>query len=100
MQCHYDTQFKTVNNNICMIAIQPPRMANAQQQNQQLEINQHDEMTLVAELSKTPKTLNGLWTEYHYGIGGLKPAKDFTPSERGRCKKTYSQRKAVWDSID
>ena len=35
-----------------------------------------------------------------YGIGGNKPAKDFTYKERGRCKTRYCQRKIVWDTID
>jgi hypothetical protein len=45
---------------------------------------EEEEMALVAEVLKIPKTLHDLWNEYHFGIGGLKPAKDFTSAERGR----------------
>jgi hypothetical protein len=27
----------------------------------------------------------------------MKPAKDFTPAERGRCRHKYCRRKAFWD---
>jgi hypothetical protein len=53
-----------------------------------------------AELSPNPKTLYNLWTKYQHGIGGCKGARDFTPTKRGGCKKTYSCRKVVWVMID
>jgi Transcriptional activator of glycolytic enzymes len=65
-----------------------------------IQENQQQEEREPAELSKNPKTLFDLWMEYQHGIGGRKPAKDFTPTERHRCKKTYSRRKAVWDILD
>jgi hypothetical protein len=40
---------------ICRIAIQPPRIANPQQKQQELELNEVKEMTFVAELSKPPQ---------------------------------------------
>ena len=46
-----------------------------------------------------PKTLHDLWTEYQHGVGGMKPAKDFTAEERGKCKHKYCRRKNVWDCI-
>ena len=52
-----------------------------------------------AELSPRPKSLMELWTEFMFGIGGRKPAKDFTPSERGKCRHKYCRRKLVWDCI-
>ncbi|KAG7340742.1 glycolytic enzyme transcriptional activator [Nitzschia inconspicua] len=52
-----------------------------------------------AELSSGPKTLHQLWDEYMFGIGGRKPAKDFTPEERKKCRHRYFRRKPVWDCI-
>ena len=40
--------------------------------------------------------LEFLWDEYQNGIGGRKPAREFTRAERGRCKAVYSQRKPFW----
>jgi hypothetical protein len=37
--------------------------------------------------------------EWEVGIGGLKPAKDFSHAERGACKATYSRRRVIWDQI-
>ena len=39
-----------------------------------------------ATLSRVPRTLHLLWTEYEVGIGGRKAAKDFTAHERGKEK--------------
>jgi Transcriptional activator of glycolytic enzymes len=52
-----------------------------------------------AKLSKTPKTLHNLWTEWTTGIGGNKAAKDFTPAERGKVRQEYSRRKVAWEKI-
>jgi hypothetical protein len=52
-----------------------------------------------AELCPRPKSVHELWTEYMFGIGGRKAAKDFTPVERGRCRHKYCHRKLVWDCI-
>ena len=43
--------------------------------------------------------LNELWREYEFGMCGNKPAKDFTPHERGQVKVTYCQRKVFWDKV-
>ncbi|KAG7372893.1 hypothetical protein IV203_033617 [Nitzschia inconspicua] len=52
-------------------------------------------------LAPTLKTLQEMWREWQFGIGGRKPAKDFTPpQERGNptgcIKQTYYRRKCVW----
>lgn len=52
-----------------------------------------------AILSARPKSLEDLWTEWCWGIGGNKPAKDFTAAERGACKFTYCRRKVFWDCV-
>jgi hypothetical protein len=54
---------------------------------------------LNARLSHSPKTLYLLWEEYTGGVGGMKAARLFTATERGRSKHSYSRRKAVWDKI-
>eukprot|EP00957_Ditylum_brightwellii_P188464 14347729-Ditylum_brightwellii.AAC.1 len=38
--------------------------------------------SFIATLSKCPRDLHVLWHEYKFGIGGQKPAKDFSPSEQ------------------
>ena len=50
-------------------------------------------------LSPTPRTLYDLWVEYQTGIGGRKPARDFTAQERGRDKYRFYRRKHVWDIV-
>ena len=53
----------------------------------------------VAILSRNPRDLHVLWQEYEFGIGGNKPAKYFTPEERGSCKHKYHRRKLIWDRL-
>ena len=50
-------------------------------------------------LSANPRSLFDLWEEYTNGIGGRKPAKSYTPVERGKVKYKYTRRKIVWDVI-
>jgi hypothetical protein len=50
-------------------------------------------------LKKNPKCLHTLWMEYEFGLGGKKPAKMFTASERGRCKYLYCNRLVFWKKI-
>jgi hypothetical protein len=50
-------------------------------------------------LSKKPPDLFALWREYEFGIGGRKAAKDFSPTERGKSRFTYSRRKVFWDCV-
>ena len=52
-----------------------------------------------ATLSPLPKTLEQLWTEYKFGVGGRKPASLFTAAERGKVKHVYSFRLNAWDAI-
>lgn len=54
---------------------------------------------LPATLSPLPRTIYVLWQEYEFGIGGRKPAKEFTAQERGRVKYSYHRRKVVWDCV-
>ena len=41
-------------------------------------------VVIEAELTKCPKTLHDLWKEYEFVFSDLKPAKDWTASERRR----------------
>jgi len=55
----------------------------------------------AASLSPLPRTLHALWHEFEFGIGGRKPAHDFTASERGgKNKHSYYHRRVVWDAVD
>ena len=62
------------------------------------------EGTCPATLAKQPRTLAELWEEYQVGIGGRKPAKDWTSTERGNrtggLKQKYYRRKMVWWTIE
>jgi hypothetical protein len=53
---------------------------------------------LSARLGK-PKDLNDLWTEWTHGIGGNKPARDFTDHERGAVKDKFTLRKPFWECV-
>lgn len=52
-----------------------------------------------ATLMKCPRTISTLWNEYVNGIGGNKPARDFTRRERGKVKHRYSARLVLWRAI-
>ena len=54
---------------------------------------------LESGLSSLPRTLYDLWDEYTIGLEGRKPAKLYSPIERGRCKHKYCRRKVVWGKI-
>jgi hypothetical protein len=99
-----------IQRNINRIFIQPPRQGTQQQRRERenhennnieaaLQLNEEAPRQLLAALSKTPRSLFDLWIEYTSGIGGNKPAKDFTFVERGFCKFKYCRRKVVWDCI-
>ena len=46
-----------------------------------------------AVLYPSIRNLHDLWKEYIQGIGNNKPAREFTATERGKCKCKYSRRK-------
>jgi hypothetical protein len=59
------------------------------------------QVALEASLSPSPRTHNVLWEEWEYGIGGRKPASQFTEQESGfpSRKSTYSRRRAFWNLV-
>ena len=77
-----------IQQNIQRVAIAPVR-----------PIRQFDVPRINVTLSASPRTLYDLWDEFNHGIGGQKPAKDFTPRERGMVKHKYSRQKVVWDTV-
>ena len=52
------------------------------------------------KLAKRLSDLYMLWSEYEHGIGGCKPARHFTPQERGKCKWLYSFRFGFWSLVE
>jgi hypothetical protein len=52
-----------------------------------------------ASLSPCPRSLYDLWTEYIHGIGGRKPASQFSHGERGKVKHKYFRRNIVWKMV-
>ena len=121
MRMDFSKQFATVNRNVNHVAIQPARRivvrpsastaaavaaavalpgaaAAATAADAPPAAAGESDLGFI-ELCPNPKSLADLWSEYTHGIGGRKPARDFTPSERGRCKFKYSRRKCVWDCI-
>ncbi|CAK4166287.1 unnamed protein product [Aphanomyces euteiches] len=53
----------------------------------------------MSKLSKHPSDLYELWREFEFGLGGGKPANDFTSKERGACKWIYSFRLNFWSLV-
>jgi hypothetical protein len=97
---------KIMTKNINRIFIQPPRMGTQQQRLDREARNNFIEAAeelaqpqLIAELGKSPRSIFELWTEYAFGSGGRKAAKDFNVHERGKCRFNYCRRKVVWDCI-
>lgn len=109
LRSDFSAKVSNLNRNMNRIIIQPPRQATPQQRQERDDNNNIEEAAafhneterqqLIAQLSKTPRSLYDLWTEYQHGIGGNKAAKDFTYTERGKCKFKYCRRKVVWDCV-
>ena len=100
--------YQTLNTNVRRIAMAPALRGGV---NQAANGNQGADGNLgaavgaanangAATLSPTPRTVHALWQEYMEGIGGRKPARLFTPEERGLNKHRFTRRKVVWDTID
>ncbi|CAB9528583.1 unknown protein [Seminavis robusta] len=105
-----------LNGNICRIAVQPLRMATPDQVDANLfrngltvERTHWNGQTFLrfrrvvaapadsrpANLAKY-RTVGSAWEEWMHGIGGNKPAKNFTAEDIRACKSTYSRRKPLW----
>ena len=101
------TWFKTMNRNLMYLMKKPTNFAGTNTVTEADMANHIERETLtlqerekVASLSKCPKTLHVLWQEFELGLGGRKPAKDFTPQERGgRNKHSYFRRNIFWKRV-
>ncbi|CAB9511702.1 expressed unknown protein [Seminavis robusta] len=106
-----------LNGNICRIAVQPPRMATPDQvdgnlfrngltvertrRNGQTSLRYRQAVATTPADSRPAKlakyrTVGSAWQEWMHGIGGNKPAKNFTADDIRACKSTYSRRKPLW----
>jgi hypothetical protein len=91
-----------VNRNLQHVAGTPGRrivIAASESNSGHHDDSQNPNPQLVAMLSPLPKTLHDLWQEYEFGSGNRKPAKDFTPTERGKVKHSYYKRKFLWEKV-
>jgi hypothetical protein len=91
-----------VNRNLQHVAATPGRrtaVLAASESNSEPTASHNRNVQLVATLSPLPKTLHDLWHEYEFGSGNRKPAKDFTPTERGKVKHSYYKRKFLWEKV-
>jgi hypothetical protein len=60
---------------------------------------EHEFHVCTSILFPLPQNLFDLWQEYIEGIGGKKPARHFSFSERGCVKHPFHIRKMLWDMI-
>jgi hypothetical protein len=86
---HFQRQLDAINRNIQRLQVQAPVVRRAGATTAAAAANAQDPAAVVqqqqegrAELCPRPKSLHELWTEYMFGIGGQKAAKDFTPVEK------------------
>ena len=93
------TALSRLNRNMARLAAFPARRTVAADAAQEEESTTGQDARLAAVLMPRPRTLHDLWKEYQFGGPGRKPAKDFTPEERGRVKVLYSRRRVLWDKI-
>ena len=108
---HMRADLQRLGRNIGRIANRPAQVIRPPQQQQQEAEgatggggeegagNQRARPAFHSTLSNAPRTINDLWVEYEFGLGGRKAAKEFTPRERGAVKYKYHRRKVVWDTV-
>ena len=89
---------RTMNCNVQKLSRAPAIRFNHTATISEPEINEQMDVRTIP-LIKCPRTLEILWTEYEFGIGGSKPVKEFTARERGKVKNTYSLRKSFWTLV-
>lgn len=108
LQMQISRGFTTTNSNLRRIGANPVRrlaaVANENGNNNANAANvpaaNVPVQNLAAALSPTPRDLFELWNEFTIGIGGRKPASQFTAVERGQNKHRFTRRKVVWETID
>ena len=98
--------FTIVNSNVRRLAMAPARVitrAGATEGNDDDNIagaNPQNARSPAASLSSTPRNLYDLWKEYQVGLGGRKPASQFSQSERGKVKHKYCRRNVIWSMVE
>ncbi len=91
-----------VNGNVRRMALQPAQRVAAPvvvDGRREADMGAANDLAMMATLMPTPRSLHDLWSEYLHGVGGRKPARLLSYTERGRSKHRYSRRKIVWDSV-
>ena len=96
-QVNHKRQYQNINTNMKRMANSPGRPISTQPRGG--ISNTQSNYVGTVSLSPTPRTIFDLWDEWTVGLGGRKPAKDFTSMERGKVKYKYCRRKVVWDTI-
>ena len=100
-----DGRIRHVERMIHTMAVAPARVVSARRRGRRHdnigEIGQADSGP-PALLGRCPRTLFALWDEYVNGIGGNKPAREFTREERGlrRNKFKYCNRRIIWKCME
>ena len=95
----HDVLLQRINENVKRITAQPVVRTAAQSL---ADLSRGDGIDSHARLASgsNVRTLYDLWVEYELGLAGHKPARHFTPAERGRVKFTYSLRLNFWQVVD
>ena len=108
LKVNMERNLQMINGNVRRLAMRPVGVGTArattagavpQQQQRDDAAAGGDHAMMLATLMPTPRSLHDLWQEYQHGVGGRKPARLFSYSERGRVKHRYCRRKVVWDLI-
>ncbi len=98
MRSEFEKSLRRIHTSIKRIALQPVvrRAADAHTEHS-VPV---DPVRVQAKLTKRPSDLFALWNEYEHGVGGCKPARQFTAAERGQVKWMYSFRLCFWQLVD
>ena len=99
--------FAILNSNVRRFAIAPAQVVVVQRGHVATGGNDETDMAQLqnaasptASLSPTPRNLRILWTKYIIGIGGRKPAMEFSQYKRRRVKHKYCCCNVIWTIVD
>ena len=93
--CDQRRHINTLSANVRRIGLQPGVRGTVAQ-----PASSANERNVPVRLSKCPRDLWVLWKEWEQGLGGGKPAKAFTQTERGANKFSFSRRRVFWDLVE
>ena len=91
-------RLQTINQNVRRVLTAPAVRRRAREG--EAEAQNEDEDVETIPLMNCLRTLQILWAEYKFGVGGKKPAKLFTARERGKEKYSYSLWKPFWTLVE